>query len=97
MKKITILSVFVFSTFLAISQESAFRLINYQPAPGQHINIENIGTPDAAQKMTENFSSLLSLGSFGGYIVLEFNKTCINHPDNPFGVDFTLFGNAFSG
>jgi hypothetical protein len=47
--------------------------------------------------MTENFSSLVSLGSFGGYIVLEFEKVCVNHPDNPYGIDFTIFGNAFSG
>jgi len=97
MKKITILTVFIFAMLWGISQDSAVRLIDYQPAPGQHINIENVGTPDAAQKMTENFSSLVSLGSFGGYIVLGFEKACVNHPNNPYGVDFTIFGNAFSG
>lgn len=97
MKKITILSVFAFAALSAFSQQPAVRLVEYQPAPGQHINLENSGTPAAAQKMTENFSSLVSLGSFGGYIILKFEKACINHPDNPYGIDFTVFGNAFSG
>jgi hypothetical protein len=97
MKKFAILTVFIFAMLWGISQQSAVRLIEYKPAPGQHINIENIGTPEAAQKMTEDFSSLVSLGSFGGYVVLEFEKACINHPENPFGIDFTIFGNAFSG
>jgi hypothetical protein len=97
MKKFTILTVFIFAMLWGISQQSVVRLIEYKPAPGQHINIENIGTPQSAQKMTENFSSLVSLGSFGGYIVLEFKKVCVNHPDNPYGIDFTIFGNAFFG
>jgi len=97
MKKFTILTVFIFAMLWGVSQQSAVRLIEYKPAPGQHINIENIGTPEAAQKMTENFSSLVSLGSFGGYIILGFEKACVNHPDNPYGIDFTIFGNAFSG
>ncbi|MBW6534318.1 MAG: T9SS type A sorting domain-containing protein [Mariniphaga sp.] len=97
MKKITILTVFIFAMLWGNSQQTVVRLIEYKPAPGQHINIENIGTPQSAQKMTDNFSSLVSLGSFGGYIVLGFEEACINHPDNPYGIDFTVFGNAFSG
>lgn len=97
MKKITILTLFLFLAWCGFSQQPAVRLIEYKPAPGQHINLENIGTPAAAQKMTENLNSLVSLGSFGGHIVLGFEKACINHPDNPYGVDFTVFGNAFSG
>lgn len=97
MKKITILSVFVLLELVCLAQNSASKLWEYRPAPGQHINIENIGTPQAAQRMTENVSSLVSLGSFGGYLILGFEEACINHPDNPYGIDFTLFGNAFSG
>jgi hypothetical protein len=97
MKKITILTVFIFLVLWGVSQHSIVWLLEYKPAPGQHINIENIGTPDAAQKMTENVSGLVSLGSFGGYIVLGFEEACVNHPDNPYGIDFTIFGNAFSG
>ncbi len=97
MKKITCLAVVVFTVLSGFAQRSAFRLIEYRPAPGQHINVGNTGTPQAAQKMTEDSISLVSLGSFGGYVVLGFEEACKNHPDNPYGIDFTLFGNAFSG
>jgi hypothetical protein len=97
MKKIKILSVLALSTLCGFSQHVANELIEYRPAPGQHINIANIGTPQSAQKMTKDSISLVSLGSFGGYVVLGFEKACVNHPDNPYGIDFTVFGNAFSG
>lgn len=97
MKKITSLFACTLFALTGFSQNSVTHLWEYRPAPGQHINVENVGTPQAAQKMTENSGSLVSLGSFGGYIVLGFEKACINHPDNPYGIDFTLFGNAFSG
>ncbi len=38
----------------------------------------------------------LSLGSFGGSVVFRFEEAVENHPDNPFGVDFTIFGNPMS-
>ncbi len=101
MKKNYLLFVLLFlsgiSVLPAFPQNFAGTLIDYVPAPGQHINIENIGTPQAAQKMVENTSSLVSLGSFGGYVVLKFNEACVNHPENPYGIDFTIFGNAFAG
>jgi hypothetical protein len=97
MKKNIFLVIFMMSLPDVFSQHAATRLIEYVPAPGQHINIENLGTPQAALKMTENASSVVSLGSFGGYIILGFEKGCVNHPDNPYGIDFTVFGNAFSG
>ncbi|WP_372933690.1 T9SS type A sorting domain-containing protein [Mariniphaga sediminis] len=97
MKKITILSVFMASAMCGFSQSAAKRLIEYRPAPGQHMNMENIGTPQAAQKMTGDTTKMVSLGSFGGYVVLGFEKACVNHPDNPYGIDFTVFGNAIAG
>jgi hypothetical protein len=36
----------------------------------------------------------LSLGAFGGSVVFRFEEAVENHPDNPFGIDFTIFGNA---
>ncbi len=97
MKKITIYLLFAVLCADCFSQNSATRLFEYTPAPGQHINIENIGTPAAALRMTEQYSSLVSLGSFGGYLILGFENACVNHPDNPYGIDFTVFGNAFAG
>ncbi len=97
MKKNILLIIFIMSMAKVFSQHATFRLIEYVPAPGQHINIENLGTPQAAEKIRENVSSAVSLGSFGGYVVLGFEEGCINHEDNPYGIDFTVFGNAFSG
>jgi hypothetical protein len=47
--------------------------------------------------MPEEENSLVSLGGFGGHIVLKFENACENDPANPYGIDFTVFGNAFSG
>ena len=94
-------SIFVLALLCAswplVAQVSSFELVGYKPAPGQHINIENIGTPEAAQNMVSARENLVSLGNFGGYIVLRFKKACQNHPSNPYGVDFSVFGNAFAG
>jgi hypothetical protein len=97
MKKNTLLFFFLWLFLYGYPQQTAFTLLEYRPAPGQHINLDNTGTPAAAQKMTESFNSLVSLGSFGGYITLRFDRACVNHPDHPYGIDFTVFGNAFSG
>ncbi|MDD2380782.1 MAG: T9SS type A sorting domain-containing protein [Mariniphaga sp.] len=97
MKKFKISLFLLVLVLHGFSQSTAIRLIEYKPAPGQHINMESSGTPAAAQQMTESFNKLVSLGSFGGYVVLGFRDACINHPDNPYGIDFTVFGNAFPG
>lgn len=87
---------FVFFAF-AVNAQNVARVVNYQPAPGQHINLEQTGTPQAAQNMADDENSLVSLGGFGGYAVLKFDAPCQNEPENPYGIDFTIFGNAFSG
>ncbi len=95
MKKLKLLiAILGLPCFLA-SQNYVNRVLEYKPAPGQHINIESIGTPQAAENMPVEINNMVSLGSFGGYIVLGFENACINSPQNPYGVDFTIFGNAF--
>lgn len=37
---------------------------------------------------------VVSLGS-GGYIELAFDHRVLDHPDNPYGLDFIVFGNSF--
>jgi len=41
--------------------------------------------------------TLLSLGHFGGYISVKYNEPIKNDPKNPYGVDFTIYGNSFGG
>jgi len=68
-------------------------IIEYLPAPGQYIN-STAGNPDAANSIIGTTTGLVSLGSFGGYIVFRFEKPVLNDPGNPYGVDFTIFGNS---
>ena len=69
-------------------------ILEYRPAPGQFINLSSTGTPEAAQSIIGEDPGMVSLGSAGGYIVFRFDGPVINDPANPFGVDFTLFGNS---
>lgn len=42
-------------------------------------------------------STGISLGAFGGYVEYCFANGIIDDPKNPYGVDFVIYGNAFSG
>jgi hypothetical protein len=70
--------------------------MEYKPAPGQFINEAGIGTPEAAESIVGGLDGLVSLGGFGGYIVVGFDHTILNDPNNPYGVDFTVAGNAIA-
>jgi hypothetical protein len=97
MKEKYVSFVFILMSFWCHSQNDISDYLDYKPAPGQHINIQTTGTHPAAQKMIEEYSSLVSLGSFGGYIILKFENACVNDPENPYGIDFTVYGNSFTG
>jgi hypothetical protein len=100
MKKSFLLFILLAASLFGYSQiagTGSFDVVEYRPAPGQHINIESIGTTDAATELARDSSTLVSLGSFGGFVILGFKGNCLNHPDNPYGIDFTVFGNAFTG
>lgn len=94
-------------------------LVAFLPAPGQFVNEGAAGSGwggpfTAADKTTlknlvEGYVTTgVSLGSFGGYAVLDFGAITrdasgayvsggiYNDPANAYGVDFTLFGNAMS-
>lgn len=69
------------------------KVFEYHPAPGQFINTI-FGSPSAAQSIVGALQGGVSLGAYGGYIVLGFEKSIDNHVENPYGIDFTVFGNA---
>lgn len=81
----------------AKAQKADLTLIDYVPAPGQFINTPGIGTPEGAQETVENKSGLVTLGSFGGYVTFKLNDPVYNDAQHPYGVDFIVFGNAFTG
>lgn len=69
-------------------------LMEYTPAPGQLINVAPWGTPSGARSIEGGLNGTVSLGAFGGYVVFRFEHPVENDPQNPYGVDFTIFGNA---
>jgi len=69
------------------------RIIEYKPAPGQFINTSAWGTPRKAQSIIGGVKGGISLGAWGGYIVVGFSKAIENDADNPYGIDFTIYGN----
>lgn len=78
----------------------------YLPAYGQYAN-EGITTggwgdgyvsgSTGLKSMVDNhITTGVSLGSFGGYAVFEFASGITNDASHPYGVDFIVYGNAFS-
>ena len=92
-------------------------IVAYLPAPAQFVN-EGVTTGGWGDAFTSTAGSLkalvngysqtgVSLGSFGGYVVLDFGTPAkdtdgnvtsgiYNDPTNAYGVDFILYGNAMS-
>ena len=79
------------------------KVFDYTPAPGQFINELKTGgfdgsqtTPEAAIAYAEERmrdENWVSLGGFGGYIVVGFDHSVVNSGDYDFGVK----GNSFNG
>lgn len=82
---------------LPASSSFLSEVIEYLPAPSQYMNSFPWGAPSAASSLFGGLEGHVSLGAFGGYIVFRFDHPVINDPGNPFGVDFTLFGNPVPG
>lgn len=83
------------------SQAACNCVFEYTPAPGQFINEDKSGfagedTPAkaAAYALTRlNAEKYVSLGGFGGYIVVGFDHSIENYG----GYDFAIKGNSFDG
>ena len=79
------------------------KVYEYTPAPGQFINETKTGgfsgdenTPEAACHYAEQrfaSNSWISLGGFGGYVVVGFDHSITNDE----GYDLAIIGNSFSG
>lgn len=85
----------------ALGTSYATRVIEFVPAPGQFMNLDIttdnsgvLGAPATGTGDDPATDGIVSLGAFGGYVVLGFDSPVKNDPRNPYGVDFTVFGNA---
>jgi len=90
--KLYIISVLI---FLSGRLEAQFvsKVLDYLPAPGQHTNFDFIGTPSAASSLVGTNKGMVSLGAYGGSITVYFAQGIQNDLANPYGVDFTIYGN----
>lgn len=64
-------------------------LFDFKPAPGQFINT-TLGDTTAAKGVLKGTQGLVSLGAWGGYIILGFDHTVLNAPN---ANDLIVFGN----
>lgn len=67
------------------------KLIDYQPAPGQFINTD-LGNMVAANTVIGK-KGMVSLGAWGGFIVLGFDHSVINQADKD---DVIIYGNPMT-
>ena len=91
-RKLFVASVLMLA-ILKVQGQFATGVADYLPAPGQYTNADFIGTPAAANSLVGTNRGLVSLGAFGGSVTLKFASGIKNDPENPYGVDFTIFGN----
>mgnify|MGYP000770035643 FL=1 len=79
------------------------KVLEFVPAPGQFVNAlpafnEGDSQETMNQKVLElighNKRGLVSLGGYGGYVIVGFDHTIENKAGKP---DFRVLGNAFNG
>ena len=79
-------------------KELEYEVVEFLPAPGQFVNEGYTATTMAeacayAQERLDNHY-FVSLGGFGGYIIVKFKTPIINSEG---GYDFGIYGNSFDG
>lgn len=65
------------------------KVVDYLCINSQYTNASYGVSPEATL-----YSSLKSLGGFGGYITYYYEDAIKNDPANPYGVDFYIYGNS---
>ncbi|VAX41402.1 hypothetical protein MNBD_PLANCTO03-2173 [hydrothermal vent metagenome] len=80
----------------------AVEVLHYRPGPGQFVQdgVFNdpsaaLGAPVGGGTLDGDATKAVTLGGFGGVLVLRFDHTVRDDPRNPFGLDCIVFGNGF--
>ncbi|QNL48887.1 cell surface protein [Olivibacter sp. SDN3] len=73
-----------------VSNRYVVNLFEYKPAPGQFIN-KAPGNIESAEGILGGREGLVSLGAYGGYIVLGFDHPVVNQEGED---DFVVYGNS---
>ncbi len=100
----TLTSLLLLGVATLSAQESRItEVVAYHPAPGQFMGSEAMASQDvttyddllrkAQQRLVEEHT-FLSLGGWGGYIIVRIQPALVNQPNQ---ADFAILGNAFSG
>lgn len=92
---ISLIFALIFLPIVVIGQFIS-EVLEYTPAPGQWINTYPSGSPASVQSLIGGTNGHVSLGAFGGYLVFRFEEPVENDTDNPYGIDFTIFGNPLT-
>ena len=77
-----------------VSNDSPDKIIDYLPINSQYTNGLG-GGYGVAPYQTFTAGGLVSLGNFGGYITYYYENALTDDPNNKYGVDFYVYGNAF--
>ncbi len=97
MNKITIILTTFILLNLTVKSQFISEVLEYKPAPSQYLNSAPWGMPDSINNSSSIIGQLngaMSLGAFGGYVVFKFDNAVDNNSDNPYGIDFVIYGNA---
>ncbi len=84
-------------TLLIAQSNYATKVYDFLPAPGQFVNTVWAADTSSGEYVIGSSSSGVTLGGWGGYIILGFDKAIVDNDYNPYGIDFSVTGNAFSG
>ncbi|MFC2089706.1 T9SS type A sorting domain-containing protein [Bacteroidota bacterium] len=93
MKKALLYTLLILGILPSLRAQYISEVLEYVPAPSQYMNAAPWGNPSAPESLIGGITGSVSLGAFGGYIVFRFDHAVENDPHNPYGADFTLFGN----
>src|SRR6266571_8869871 len=70
------------------------RFTNSDAALGEPSRINPYGEPTDPFDPPYGTNQIVSIGA-GGHLIVQFHTPILNHPNNLYGFDFIIFGNAF--